>query len=32
MAGKHTLTIIKPDAMSAGKAGKIIAHLEEQGF
>jgi len=28
----YTLTIIKPDAFSAGKAGKIIAHLEQQGF
>ena len=32
MAGNYTLTIIKPDAFKAGKAGKIIAHLEEQGF
>lgn len=32
MAGNYTLTIIKPDALSAGKAGKIIAHLEAQGF
>lgn len=32
MAGTYTLTIIKPDAFSAGKAGKIIAHLEQQGF
>ncbi len=32
MAGNYTLTIIKPDAFGAGKAGKIIAHLEEQGF
>ncbi|HMA23364.1 MAG: nucleoside-diphosphate kinase [Gemmatimonas sp.] len=32
MAGNYTLTIIKPDAFSAGKAGKIIAHLEQQGF
>ena len=32
MAGTYTLTIIKPDALSAGKAGKIIAHLEGQGF
>ena len=32
MAGTYTLTIIKPDAFSTGKAGKIIAHLEEQGF
>jgi nucleoside-diphosphate kinase len=32
MAGNQTLTIIKPDAFGAGKAGKIIAHLEQQGF
>ena len=32
MAGNYTLTIIKPDAFSTGKAGKIIAHLEAQGF
>ena len=32
MAGNRTLTIIKPDAFGAGKAGRIIAHLEEQGF
>lgn len=32
MAGTHTLTIIKPDAFGRGKTGKIIAHLEEQGF
>jgi nucleoside-diphosphate kinase len=32
MAGNFTLTIIKPDAFGAGKAGKIIAHLEQQGF
>ncbi|MHB1194273.1 MAG: nucleoside-diphosphate kinase [Longimicrobiales bacterium] len=28
----HTLAIIKPDAVSAGKAGKILAHLEGAGF
>jgi nucleoside-diphosphate kinase len=28
----RTLTIIKPDAFNAGKAGKIIAHLESAGF
>jgi len=28
MAGNHTLAIVKPDAFEAGKAGKIIAHLE----
>ena len=27
-----TLAIIKPDAVQAGKAGKILAHLEGQGF
>ena len=32
MAGRKTLTIIKPDAFGAGKAGKIIAHLEAAGF
>lgn len=32
MAGRTTLTIIKPDAFGAGKAGKILAHLEAQGF
>ena len=32
MAGNYTLTIIKPDAFSTGKAGKIIALLEEKGF
>jgi len=28
----HTLAIIKPDAVSAGKAGKVLAHLEGAGF
>ena len=32
MAGSRTLTIVKPDAFSAGKAGKILAHLETGGF
>jgi nucleoside-diphosphate kinase len=32
MAGDYTLTIIKPDAFNSGKAGSIIAHLEQQGF
>jgi nucleoside-diphosphate kinase len=32
MAGNRTLAIIKPDAFGAGNAGKIIAHLEGQGF
>lgn len=30
--GTYTLTIIKPDAFGSGKAGKIIAHLENDGF
>ena len=29
---ERTLTIIKPDAVSAGKAGAILAHLEKEGF
>jgi len=32
MTGNTTLTIVKPDAFAAGKAGKIIAHLEANGF
>jgi len=32
MTGSKTLTIVKPDAFGAGKAGKIIAHLESGGF
>ena len=32
MAANRTLTIIKPDAFNAGKAGKIIALLEDKGF
>jgi nucleoside-diphosphate kinase len=31
MPGTRTLTIVKPDAFGAGKAGKIIAHLEQGG-
>ena len=27
-----TFTIVKPDAVAAGKAGKVIGHLEEKGF
>ena len=27
-----TLAIVKPDAFGAGKAGKIIAHIEQAGF
>lgn len=29
---QHTLTIVKPDAVKAGNAGKILAHLEGEGF
>ncbi|MEM9553402.1 MAG: nucleoside-diphosphate kinase [Acidobacteriota bacterium] len=29
---QRTLTIIKPDAVAAGNAGKILAHLESEGF
>jgi nucleoside-diphosphate kinase len=29
---ESTLAIIKPDAVAAGSAGKILAHLEERGF
>jgi len=32
MALQRTLSIIKPDAMEAGKAGAIIARLVEEGF
>jgi len=32
MAGSRTLAIVKPDAFGSGKAGKIIAHLEDAGF
>lgn len=28
----RTLAIIKPDAVSGGRAGKVLAHLEEAGF
>jgi nucleoside-diphosphate kinase len=28
----QTLAIIKPDAVGAGKAGKVLAHLEGAGF
>jgi len=27
-----TLGIVKPDAVAGGKAGKIVAHLEDAGF
>lgn len=29
---ERTLTIIKPDAVGAGNAGKILAQLENEGF
>ena len=32
MKGKLTLAIVKPDAVAAGHTGKIIAHLEAEGF
>lgn len=32
MTAGFTLTIVKPDAFGANKCGKIIAHLESQGF
>lgn len=28
----RTLAIIKPDAVASGKAGRIVAHLEDAGF
>ncbi len=32
MSARLTLAIIKPDAVAARHAGKIIAHLEAEGF
>ena len=29
---ERTLTILKPDSVSAGKSGAILAHLEKEGF
>lgn len=29
---QRTLTIIKPDSVAGGNAGKILAHLEAEGF
>ena len=29
---ERTLTILKPDAVSAGKVGAILSHLEKEGF
>ena len=31
-AGTQTLAIIKPDAVASGRAGRILAHLQEAGF
>ena len=32
MPGRRTLAIVKPDAVTSGKAGAILAHLEREGF
>ncbi len=32
MAGNITFAMIKPDAVEAGKAGKILAHIEGAGY
>ena len=32
MSTQLTLAIVKPDAVGAGNAGNILAHLEEKGF
>jgi nucleoside-diphosphate kinase len=29
---QRTLTIVKPDAVSQGRAGAILAHVEKEGF
>jgi nucleoside-diphosphate kinase len=29
---ERTLTIVKPDAVSAGKTGAVLGHLEREGF
>jgi nucleoside-diphosphate kinase len=29
---ERTLAIVKPDAVAAGNTGKILAHLEDEGF
>ncbi len=29
---RHTLAIVKPDAVQSGNLGNIIAHLEREGF
>jgi len=32
MAGKLTFAMLKPDAVAAGNAGAILAHIEKSGF
>ena len=32
MAGKLTFAMLKPDAVAAGNAGAILAHVEKSGF
>ena len=32
MPGNQTLAIVKPDAVSTGKLGAILAHLEREGY
>lgn len=32
MNGSETLAIIKPDAFGSGRAGLILAHLQDKGF
>ncbi|MES2123130.1 MAG: nucleoside-diphosphate kinase [Gemmatimonadota bacterium] len=32
MAGRMTFAMVKPDAVSTGKGGAILAHIEREGF
>ena len=32
MAGRMTFAMVKPDAVSTGKGGAILAHIEKSGF
>lgn len=32
MPGRMTFAMVKPDAVSTGKGGAILAHIEKQGF
>ncbi len=32
MVGTQTFAMLKPDAVSSGKAGAILAHIEKSGF